>query len=55
VLYVALDRIFVSQTAEALEVHSDCVELVEQERSTDPALVHIAMTLRASWKPLTRR
>lgn len=47
VVYVALDPVFVSQTAEALEVYPDRVELVEQQRSTDPALVHIALALRA--------
>jgi hypothetical protein len=47
VLYVALDPVFVSQTAEALEVYPDRVELVEHQRPTDPALWHIALALRA--------
>jgi AraC family transcriptional regulator len=47
VLYVALDPVFVSKTAEALEVYPDRVELVEQQCDTDPALLHIAMALRA--------
>ena len=48
VLYLALDPVFLSQTAETLEVYPDRVELIEQQRSSDPALVHIAMALRAS-------
>jgi AraC family transcriptional regulator len=47
VLYVALDPLFVSQTAEALEVYPDRIELIEQQRETDPALVHVALALRA--------
>jgi AraC family transcriptional regulator len=47
VLFVALDPVFLSQTAEALEVYPDRVELVEHQRPTDPALWHIALALRA--------
>jgi AraC family transcriptional regulator len=47
VLYVALDPIFVGQTAEELELYPDRVELVERRRETDPALRHIVMALRA--------
>lgn len=47
VLCVALDPLFVSQTAEALEVYPDRIELVEQIRETDPVLQHIALALRA--------
>jgi AraC family transcriptional regulator len=47
VLYVALDSVFVTRTAADLEVYPDDVELVTQRRSTDPALRHIVMALRA--------
>ena len=47
VLYLALDPVFVSQTAEALEVYPDHVELVKQRRDSDPALWYIANALRA--------
>ena len=47
VLYVALDPVFVAQTGEALEIYSDRLELIEQQRLTDPVLVHIALALRA--------
>ena len=43
VLFLALDPVFVSQTAASLEVYPDRVELVEQQRQTDPALRHIAL------------
>jgi AraC family transcriptional regulator len=42
---LALDPVFVDQTAASLEVYPDCVELVEQKRETDPALWHIASAL----------
>jgi AraC family transcriptional regulator len=47
VLFLALDPIFVSRIAEGLKLDSDRIELVEQRRSTDPTLRHIAMALRA--------
>jgi AraC family transcriptional regulator len=47
VLFLALDPAFISRTAEGLELDSDRIELVEQRRSTDPTLYHIAMALRA--------
>jgi len=47
VLFLALDPVFVSRIAEGLELNSDRIELIEQRRSTDPALQHIAMALRA--------
>jgi len=47
VLFLALDPAFISRTAEGLEWDSDRIELVEQRRSTDPTLRHIAMALRA--------
>jgi len=47
VLFLALDPAFMSRTAEGLELDSDRIELVEQRRSTDPTLRHIAMALRA--------
>jgi AraC family transcriptional regulator len=47
VLFLALDPVFVSRIAEGLELDSDRIELVEQRRSTDPALRHIALALRA--------
>jgi AraC family transcriptional regulator len=31
-----------------LEIYSDRVELIEQQRLTDPALIHIALALRAA-------
>jgi AraC family transcriptional regulator len=46
-LYLALDPVFVSRIAEGLELDSDRIELVEQRRSTDPTLRHIALALRA--------
>jgi AraC family transcriptional regulator len=45
-LFVALDPVFVSQTAADLEVHPDRVELVEHRGVTDPVLLHIVMALR---------
>jgi AraC family transcriptional regulator len=47
VLFLALEPVFVSRVAEGLELDSDRIELVEQRRSTDPTLHHIAMALRA--------
>jgi AraC family transcriptional regulator len=47
VLYLALDHVFVSRVAVGLELDSDRIELIEQRRSTDPTLLHIAMALRA--------
>ena len=47
VLCIALDPLFVSQTAEALEIYPDRIELVEQQRPADPAIWHIALALRA--------
>jgi AraC family transcriptional regulator len=47
VLFLALDPVFVSRVAERLELDSDRIELVEQRRSTDPTLHHIALALRA--------
>jgi AraC family transcriptional regulator len=47
VLFLALDPVFVRRVAEGLELDSDRIELVEQRRSTDPALRHIALALRA--------
>ncbi len=47
VLFLALDPVFVSRVAERLELDSDGIELVEQRRSTDPTLHHIALALRA--------
>jgi AraC family transcriptional regulator len=46
-MYLALDTVFVSQTAEALGVYPDRVGLVERRRESDPALLHLAMALRA--------
>jgi AraC family transcriptional regulator len=47
VLYVAIDPVFVSQTAASLDVYPDRVELSELQRPSDPAVWHIAMALRA--------
>src|SRR5258708_866071 len=47
VLFLALDPVFVRRIAEGLELDSDRIELIEQRRSTDPSLHHIAMALRA--------
>src|SRR6266481_5844113 len=47
VLFLALDPVFVRRVAEGLELDSDRIELIEKRRSTDPALHHIAMALRA--------
>jgi AraC family transcriptional regulator len=46
VLFVALDPVFVSQTAADLKVHPDRVELLEQRGVNDLALLHIVMALR---------
>jgi AraC family transcriptional regulator len=47
VLFLALEPVFVSRVAEGLELDSDRIKLVEQRRSTDPTLHHIALALRA--------
>jgi AraC family transcriptional regulator len=47
VLMLALEPVFVNRTALRLDLDSDRIELVEQRRSTDPTLHHIAMALRA--------
>jgi AraC family transcriptional regulator len=52
VLCVALDPLFVSQTAEALEIYPDRIELVEQQRPADPAIWNIALALRAGLQAL---
>jgi len=44
-LLLALDPVFVDQTAASLEVYPDRVELLEQKRETDPALWHIGSAL----------
>jgi AraC family transcriptional regulator len=47
VLFLALDPVFISRVAEGLELDSDRIEVIEQRRSTDHTLHHIAMALRA--------
>ncbi len=47
VLFLALDPVFVRRVAEGLEFDADRIELIEQRRSTDPTVHHIAMALRA--------
>jgi AraC family transcriptional regulator len=47
VLFLALDPVFVRRVAEGLDFDADRIELVEQRRSTDPSLYHIAMALQA--------
>src|SRR5262249_36988597 len=47
VLFVALDPLFLSQTAASLEVYPDRIDLIEQQRQTDATLSHIALALRA--------
>jgi AraC family transcriptional regulator len=46
-LYLALDPVFVSRVAKGLGFDADQIELIRQLRSTDPAIHHIAMALRA--------
>ena len=46
-LFVALNPVFVRRVAQGLELDSDRIELIEQRRSNDPTLYHIAMALRA--------
>jgi hypothetical protein len=46
-LFVALNPVLVRRVAEGLELDLDRIELIEQRRSTDPTLHHIAMALRA--------
>lgn len=45
-LFIALDPVFFKQTAAALEVDPDRVELVGQQGRIDPTLRHIGMALR---------
>jgi AraC family transcriptional regulator len=47
VLFLALNRSFMSRVAEALGSDSDRIELVEQRRGTDPTLHHVALALQA--------
>jgi AraC family transcriptional regulator len=47
VLFLALNPVFISRVAEGLELDANRIELIEKRRSTDPALNHIAMALRA--------
>src|SRR5262249_29937779 len=47
VLFVALDPLFLNQTAASLGVYPDRVELIEQQRPTDATVFHIALALRA--------
>jgi AraC family transcriptional regulator len=47
VLFLALEHVFVNRTAVGLELDSDRIELVEQRRSNDPTIRHIAMALLA--------
>jgi AraC family transcriptional regulator len=47
VLFLALEPVFVNRSALGLELDSGRIELVEQRRSTDPTLHHIALALRA--------
>jgi hypothetical protein len=47
VLLLALEHVFVNRTAVGLELDSDRIELVEQRRSADPTIQHIAMALLA--------
>jgi AraC family transcriptional regulator len=46
-VFLALDPVFVRRVAKGLELDADRIELIEQRRSTDPTLYHIAMALRA--------
>src|SRR6266404_6176741 len=46
-LFLTLDPVFVRRVVEGLELDADRIELIEQQRSTDPTLHHIAMALRA--------
>ncbi len=45
-LFLTLDSVFVRRVAEGLEFDADRIELIEQQRSSDPTLHHIAMALR---------
>jgi AraC family transcriptional regulator len=47
VLLLALEHVLVNRTAVGLELDSDRIELVEQRRSSDPTIRHIAMALLA--------
>ena len=47
VLFLALNPVFISRVAAELELDADRIELIEQQRSGDPTLHHIAMALRA--------
>jgi AraC family transcriptional regulator len=46
-LFLSLNPVFVSRVAEELKLDPDRIELIEQRRSTDTTLSHIAMALRA--------
>jgi hypothetical protein len=47
ILFLALNPVLVSRVAEDLELDSDRIEMIQQRRSTDPTLHHIAKALRA--------
>src|SRR3984893_16041336 len=46
-LFLTLNPAFLRRVAEGLKLDPDRIELIEQRRSTDPTLRHIAMALRA--------
>jgi hypothetical protein len=45
-LYLALDHVFVSRTAEGIGLYPDRLEFAEQREETDPTLWHLGMALR---------
>jgi AraC family transcriptional regulator len=55
VLLLALEHVFVNRTAVGLELDADRIELVEQRRSADPTIHHIAMALRAGVRTCAAR
>ena len=47
VVFVALDPMFLNQTAASLDIYPDRIELFEQQRATDPTVWHLALALHA--------
>lgn len=45
-IFLALDPVLVTRTAATLGVSSDRLELIEQRRSYDPVILHLALALR---------
>jgi AraC family transcriptional regulator len=59
-ILLSIDPIFLNEVATELNLNPDHLELVEQRRETDPALLHVARALQSGigtgdfWDPLYR-